>query len=50
MTTERMYMLFNFSRTEIATGSVSFIILGTALILPLGFCDETAIESLGLYF
>ena len=42
MTTERMYMLFNFSRIEIATGRMSFIILGTALILPLGLCDETA--------
>ena len=27
---------------EIATGRMSFIILGTALILPLGLCDETA--------
>ena len=27
---------------EIATWRMSFIILGTVLILPLGLCDETA--------
>ena len=35
---------------EIATGRMSFIILGTALMLPLGVCDETATGRAGLYF
>ena len=35
---------------EIATGRMSFIISGTALILPLGVCDETATGRAGLYF
>ena len=50
MITGRMYMLFNFSGIEIATGRMSFIISGTALILPLGVCDETATGCVGLYF
>ena len=32
---------------EIATGRMSFIISGTALILPLGVCDETATGRVG---
>ena len=32
---------------EITTGHMSFIILGTALILPLGVCDKTATGCLG---
>ena len=35
---------------EIATGCMSFIISGTASILPLGVCDETATGRVGLYF
>ena len=35
---------------EIATERMSFIISGTALILSLGICDETATGRLGLYF
>ena len=32
---------------EITTGHMSFIILGTALILPLGVCDKIATGCLG---
>ena len=56
MTTGRMYMIFNFSGIqpldafiEMATGPLSFIISGTALILPLGVCDETVSGRVGLY-
>ena len=35
---------------EIFVGRMSFVISGTALILPLGVCDETATGRLGLYF
>ena len=56
MTTGRMYMIFNFSGIqpmdafiEIATGPLSFIISGTALILPLGVCDKTVTGRVGLY-
>ena len=35
---------------EIGTGCMSFIISGTALILPLGVCGETATGRVDLYF
>ena len=35
---------------EIATERMSYIISGTALALPLGVCDETAVGRVVLYF
>ena len=35
---------------QIATVRMSFVISETALILPLGVCDETATERVGFIF
>ena len=50
MTIGPMYMLLNFSGIEIATGRMSFIISGIALIFPLSVCDETTTGRVVLYF